>query len=145
MELNVVTYPSGAKSAIGIIARGNNVIVRLDFDTSLLMINALANKKKPNSTEENENVKMTVVAVGKDVKDLEVGDVVRSSTQPEITLDVKDNENTIDKLYKKFSKFSANEQDAFLRGGTKIHVTEYSLYSDFQLPVIIDPIERKTI
>lgn len=142
METNVVTLPSGAKTSIGIVPRNNNVIVRLDFDTSLLTINALATKQKMSGATDNENIVMQVVAVGKDVKDLEIGDIVRASVQPELAVEVDGNELTIKKLHDYFTSLSRKEQDEFMISGKKIHVVEYSLYTEYQLPIILIPANK---
>lgn len=120
-----------ALEGVNIIPRGNNVLLKMEYDESIL---ALRSGNKPESTGE-EKVTFTVAGMGPLVNDLTLGEEVLFSISGEyVDVPVKNNHNSIRSLKKFYSEMKASEHTELMASGNnKAHVIQYGMFPEFQI------------
>ena len=125
------------RSIVPIIPRGNKVLLKLIYKNSVMGIRALAAGNEKFKQTELEKVGYEVVGMGGMVKDLEIGDKVYVTVQPEVMVTVKGNSNDLVSIIKELDKLSSKEEQELIISSTKFEVIEYGIYSEFQVSSII--------
>ena len=118
-----------ALEGINIIPRGNNVLIKMSFNESVMAIHS----NKP-TKENDEYVTFTVVAIGPLVKDLKLGEEVLFTIPRDGYTDVpiKGNLRGIRELHKFYTKLSRQEYTELLAGGdSKVDVHQYGMFPEY--------------
>lgn len=141
MEDVNVTAPTsfernGAKSTISALATDNRVILKLTYEVSPMSIRSHYDNPK-SKLGDVANVNYEIASIGENVKNLQLGDKVLVSTQPDVFVDIVENNNTLLKLGEQLSKLSKLEYDNLIHSGVKWIVTEYGIFSSFQVVAIL--------
>ena len=122
------------KSIVNVIPRGNNVLVKMTFKESILGIRS----GKPSKASEAK-VTFTIVGIGPQVKDLEIGEEVIMELMEYADVPVEGNYNGIKNLLETYRKMSNQEFQTLLESDqtNKVDVIQYGLFSEFQIKAVV--------
>jgi hypothetical protein len=120
------------KSLVNIVPRGNNVLIRMEFNVSLM---ALMSGKPEESSE--EVVRSYVAGFGPLVKSLDLDEpIVFKVQQAYIDVVVDGNERSIKKLIKFYESLPKLELNQLMtnKETATVGVIQYGIFPEFQIP-----------
>jgi hypothetical protein len=135
---NAFIYSRGeSKSIVSFIPRGNKVLLKLTYKNGIMGIRALHAGNEKYKQHEIEKVQYKVVGFGEMVKNLEIGDNVFVTVQPEVIVPIPENKNDLASIIEELNKLTSSEEQELVTSGTKYEVIEYGVYTEFQIAGII--------
>lgn len=126
----------GAISRVSALPTDNRVILELSYSISPMSIRAHYDNPK-GKLGDVENVKYRVAGIGENVTNLRIDDEVLVSVQPDVFVDIPENNKTLMKLGKELSNLTRSEYDNLIHSGVKWTVIEYGIFSSFQVVAIL--------
>jgi len=124
----------------GVRPRHNNVIVRADYSMHPLVITdkQILHDQKQVAKYTKDDVTYTVVAMGPEVFDLEIGQVVYLPARGQYDeVRVEGNDRSYEAIAAAFAKLDSADIAAIVKAGEYVRLQKYVLLVDFQAPVII--------
>lgn len=119
------------KSNVNVVPRGNNVLVRMKFHTTLLALTS--GKYDKDSAEE---VEFSVAGFGPMVHDLELGGkILMEITQAYNSIEVEGNERSIKALLAHYNALPKKELNEIMHDPkvNRIEVIQYGMFPEFQI------------
>lgn len=116
-------------SNVNVVPRANNILIRMEFKTSILDIRS----DKP-SDDNNEDIRMYVAGFGPMVTDIELDEeVLLELTKTYTSVDVKDNFRSVKELQKMYKTMSNTDFTKLLSDPTttKVGVIQYGMFPEF--------------
>ena len=116
-------------SNVNVVPRANNILIRMEFKTSILDIQS----DKP-SDDHNEDIRMFVAGFGPLVNDIELDEeVLLELTKTYTSVDVKDNFKSVKELQKTYRSMKSADFTNLLRNPetAKVEVIQYGMFPEF--------------
>ena len=122
------------KSEVNVIPRGNNVLVKMEFKESIINIRS----GKPSKANESK-VTFTVVGIGPNVKDLEIGEEVIMELVEYADIPVEGNSNGIKTLLELYRTMSPSDYEKLLKDpeNNKVLVRQYGIFPEYQIKAVL--------
>lgn len=120
------------KSLVNVVPRGNNVLIRMEFNVSLM---ALMSGKPENNSD--EVVRTYIAGFGPLVKDLDLDEPIVFKVQQEyIDVIVDGNNRGIKSLIKFYNLLSKSELNKLMtnKETATVGVIQYGIFPEFQIP-----------
>lgn len=132
-----MTTNERGKSLCNIVPRNNNVLLKIEFKSSILSLNT---GKYDAEKDAGETVKFTVAGIGPEVKDLSLGEeVVFSIDRVYTDIPVSGNKQSIKELTALYRAMKPSEIQELLKSGqNKVDVIQYGMFPEFQINAHID-------
>ena len=122
-------------SNVNVIPRGNNVLLKIEFEASVLGLTSDTYEK-----EHPNDVLFSIAGFGKDVHDLTLGDIVHVELGQRWTnVVVKGNNNSPEALKEFYDKLPKADLTAIIRDKdkNKVKVVQYGMFPEFTIKGII--------
>ena len=116
-------------SNVNVVPRSNNILIRMEFKTSILDIQS----DKP-SDDNNEDIRMYVAGFGPLVPDIELGEeVLLELVKTYTSVDVKGNFKSAKELQKIYRSMKPSEFTKLLRDPetAKVDVVQYGMFPEY--------------
>lgn len=123
------------KSLVNVVPRNNNVLIRIEFELSILALST----GKPNAEDSNSPTKYYVAGIGPMVKDLTLNEEVTMKLPEYPSIKVDGNNNSISILKSFYSSMKNTELSALLSGKeNRVHVVEYGVFPEYIISAHIE-------
>ena len=117
------------KSLVNYVPRGNNVLIRLEFEISILAISS----GKP-SSDDNGMCRFYVAGLGPLVKDLTLNEEIGMKLPEYSSVEIKGNNNSIRVLKEFYTTMKKSDLNLLIAGkDNKVNVVEYALFPEFMI------------
>ena len=116
-------------SNVNVVPRSNNILIRMEFKTSILDIQS----DKP-TDDHNEDIRMYVAGFGPLVTDIELNEeVLLELVKAYTSVDVKDNFKSFKELQKTYRSMKPSEFTKLLRDPetAKVDVVQYGMFPEY--------------
>jgi hypothetical protein len=112
-------------SNVNVVPRGNNVLVRMDIEASVM---GITSGKYGN---ESGIPIITIAGIGPNVRDLAIGDKVLMKLQEYESVPVAGNNKDIASLKKFYATLKPSELSQIIKETPKVSVVQYGLFAEF--------------